>query len=154
GALADHEQNAALAVALFEAGTGYLEVLQTLMTQSGTAAYADCQRPGGRPSETLLSRVGGSLRTIAAVERLTEILASKNYARPQTTRIARARQGFRAARHRILGRASDLASCRNPLGISEGDLPLFFGDAQGSSGRYFASSDYLLALAQPAIAQA
>jgi hypothetical protein len=81
-------------------------------------------------------------------------LATKNYNRALSTKIVSARQEFRAARQRILTKAADLASCRNPLGISEQDLPLFFGDASGASGRYFASSDYLLGLASPAISQA
>jgi hypothetical protein len=37
-----------------------------------------------------------------------------------------------------------MANNRNPLGIEENDLPLYFGDATGTNSRYFASSDYLL----------
>jgi len=35
-------------------------------------------------------------------------------------------------------------SVENPLGVSESDLPLFFGDLTGTNSRFFASSDYLL----------
>src|SRR5205085_2907509 len=48
------------------------------------------------------------------------------------------------ARGRAAGAAAALLADDNPLGISEADLPLFFGDVQGTNSRYFASSDYLL----------
>jgi hypothetical protein len=39
-----------------------------------------------------------------------------------------------------------MLACKNPLGISAEDLPLYFRDPFGSSSRYFASSDYLMSL--------
>jgi hypothetical protein len=48
-----------------------------------------------------------------------------------------------------------LAACENPLGIPENDLPIYFGDVEGTNSRYFASSDYLAASwARPAVQSA
>jgi hypothetical protein len=47
-----------------------------------------------------------------------------------------------------------LQECRNPLGIEAEDLPLYFKDLSGSSARFFASSDFLMGLAQPSVDRA
>jgi hypothetical protein len=55
-----------------------------------------------------------------------------------------ARGAFLEARAAALTAAVSLRAGRNPLGIDENDLPLFFGDVSGSTSRFFASSDYLM----------
>jgi hypothetical protein len=68
---------------------------------------------------------------------------------------ARYRAGFSqylAARQRVLKTAAELGACRHPLGLSDGAVPLYFGDVLGVSGRFFAASDYLLGgWAKPAV---
>jgi hypothetical protein len=52
---------------------------------------------------------------------------------------------FAAARGRAIASIRRLGACENPLGIPEDDLPIYFGDVEGTNSRYFASSDYLAA---------
>jgi hypothetical protein len=57
-----------------------------------------------------------------------------------------------AARASAAASIGRLASCDNPLGIPENDLPIYFGDVDGTNARYFASSDYLMSSwARPAV---
>src|SRR4029079_12041697 len=66
-----------------------------------------------------------------------------------------ARDEFNVTRTRVMNAAETLRANVNPLGIPEDDIPLFFGDPNGTNSRYFASSDYLLnGWAIPAVTQA
>ncbi|MGZ3438510.1 MAG: hypothetical protein ACXVDD_03300, partial [Polyangia bacterium] len=150
---ADHEQAAALSVALFDSLVQYLNVVDAYIEIAGTAAYADCQ--AHRPvNADIRARIAASLRYAGAIERLTEMLATKNYNSVQTTKIARSRAEYRSTMARIAASANSLLECKNPLGINEQDLPLFFRDAQTTNNRYLASSDYLNTLLVPAIKDA
>jgi hypothetical protein len=51
--------------------------------------------------------------------------------------LAAARAGLRDSITRIL-------RCETPLGLSDTDVPLFFGDPTGDTNRFFAASDYLV----------
>ena len=54
-----------------------------------------------------------------------------------------------------LVQATGMITGRNPLGVEDDDVPLFFGDPVGATSRYFASSDYLLSTwAAPAVSSA
>ncbi len=60
-----------------------------------------------------------------------------------------------AVRGRAVASMRRLQACENPLGIPEDDLPIYFGDVEGTNSRYFASSDYLAASwARPAVQSA
>jgi len=59
-----------------------------------------------------------------------------------------------ATRADLVQRLASASECKNPLGMEAGDLPLYFKDPVGATSRYFASSDYLMSLAQPALASA
>ena len=60
-----------------------------------------------------------------------------------------------AARASAVGAMQKLENCENPLGVPENDLPLYFGDVEGTNSRFFASSDYLVdSWARPAVAAA
>jgi hypothetical protein len=64
-------------------------------------------------------------------------------------RFNKAKASFQAARAKLVQTSADLLACKNPLGITGDDLPLYFRDPFGSSSRYFASSDYLMSLLSP-----
>jgi hypothetical protein len=60
-----------------------------------------------------------------------------------------------AVRGRAVASMRRLQACENPLGIPEDDLPIYFGDVEGTNSRYFASSDYLSASwARPSVQSA
>jgi len=60
-----------------------------------------------------------------------------------------------AIRSRAVSSIARLGACENPLSIPEDDLPIYFGDVEGTNSRYFASSDYLAASwARPAVQSA
>lgn len=73
---------------------------------------------------------------------------------PWAQRYTDAVAGARGVRARVLERATRLAACSNPLGIDDSDLPLYFRDPVSDDGRYFASSDYMLSLADGAVLRA
>jgi hypothetical protein len=60
---------------------------------------------------------------------------------PWYSRWDNARKSYLRVRRELADQA--LADA-NPLGISENDLPLFFGDLSGTNSRFFAASDYLI----------
>jgi hypothetical protein len=49
-----------------------------------------------------------------------------------------------AVRDRVVAKLDGLSRCENPSGLAEREVPLYFGDVEGNSSRFFASSDYLL----------
>jgi hypothetical protein len=55
-----------------------------------------------------------------------------------------ARSAYLAARVAATQAAVELRHGKNPLGIQDDDIPLFFGDLTGTNSRFFASSDYLM----------
>ena len=60
-----------------------------------------------------------------------------------------------SVRSRAVADMVRLQACENPLGVPEDDLPIYFGDVEGTNSRYFASSDYLAASwARPAVQSA
>lgn len=60
-----------------------------------------------------------------------------------------------SVRSRAVATMTRLSACENPLGVPEDDLPIYFGDVEGTNSRYFASSDYLAASwARPAVQSA
>ena len=73
---------------------------------------------------------------------------------PWTERYTTTRDGLAAVRARVIQNAAIVSECRNPLGIEENDIPLYFRDVSGGSSQYFASSDYLMELATNAWARA
>jgi hypothetical protein len=74
---------------------------------------------------------------------------------PWEDRYAGAKAELASVRSQLLAEGLALRTGENPLGIDEDDLPLFFGDPQGTNSRFFASSDYLLSTwAAPAVAGA
>ena len=70
-------------------------------------------------------------------------------------RFADAMLELSAMRSRAAAAMRRLQACENPFGIPEDDLPIYFGDVEGTNSRYFASSDYLAASwARPAVQSA
>lgn len=71
------------------------------------------------------------------------------------TRYEEAMSELAAARGRAVASLQRLQACENPLAIPDDDLPIYFGDVEGTNSRYFASSDYLAASwARPAVQSA
>jgi hypothetical protein len=154
GVLAEHEQNTNLSIALYQALGRYLEVVQTLIEQTAIDSYTACRVDPTSANAELRERLGAALRYAAAVEQLTASIEARETDATRALKARDARHEFRAIQARVIGAIAALGSCKNPLGLNDDELPLFFGDAQGSNGRFFASSDYLLGLTTPEITTA
>jgi hypothetical protein len=140
---AHHEQYDSLAIAMQETLRTQMELAEVLVQRAA--------RAGDR---SVLSTVGVLLRTRQAIVPLVKDLVARAVAHAEATsapapawlmRYERARGAAEAAGSRLLAAADALQSGRNPLGIEDSDLPLYFyGTPPGAGDRFFAISDYLL----------
>lgn len=143
-AVADHAQPVGLPVAL----------LRTLEVQLGLTrtALEDAAR---RNDRTVLASAGRMFRTASLAEAVARHLfdrasAAATVSRPLRWRDAwgRALRSYETTRDSAVAAAAALEEGRNPLGVEESDLPLyFFGGETGPSARFSAVSDYLLGAA-------
>lgn len=153
---ADDEQPHGLAVPLVDTAMLHVELLVRAATAAQLGAYDQC-RGGGSSwiAEAMLARIGSGLRHAATAEALAMSLSARAVGAPWATKLASSLDQLVAVRAELVRRGTDLATCRHPLGISEDQVPLYFGDVSGDSSRFFAASDYLMeAWASPAVAQA
>lgn len=143
-AVADHAQPVGVPVAM----------LRTLEVQLGLtrSVLEDAAR---RNDRTVLPNAGRMLRTASLAEALARHLfdrasAAATVSRPLRWRDAwgRALRSYETARDATVATAAALEEGRNPLGVEEADLPLyFFGGETSPSARFSAVSDYLLGAA-------
>lgn len=143
-AMADHAQPVGLAVAM----------LRTLEVQLGLTrtVLEDAAR---RNDRTALVNAGRMFRTASLAEALARHLFDRassvaTLQRPLRWRDAfgRALRSYETTRDSAVAAAAALEEGRNPLGVEESDLPLyFFGGETGPSARFSAVSDYLLGAA-------
>jgi len=131
------------------------ELLKTLETQVELAALL-VERAQFTRDVTALEHAGSALRSVAVLYPMAlELHARAKEACPASCNSApepawdstyqKHRAGFLNAIDRLLASARALREGGNPLGIDEGDLPLYFlGTDAAPDGRYFAVSDYLL----------
>jgi hypothetical protein len=149
-----NEQAAALPVHLVEAASADLDLLSEYIEAERGAMYEECYLGGASPArERVTRRAGENLRLVALVEGEAAHLAEL----PQVS-TAPWYPRYRAAHRLLAGRrakaikALQLATeCKNPLGISEDDLPLFVGEEVGPTAKFFASSRFLTAKAREEI---
>jgi hypothetical protein len=74
---------------------------------------------------------------------------------PWQDRYDRARGEVDAARAALMRELTPVVACEDPFGIAPSAVPLYFGDPVGTTGKFFAASDYLLnTWALPAVARA
>jgi hypothetical protein len=66
----------------------------------------------------------------------------------------KAKTALAAARAELGESIGAVSTCRNPLGIEDEDLPLYFKDVLGDVSRYFAASDFLFTEAENALNRA
>jgi hypothetical protein len=164
------EQQFGPAPALLELATAHYNALEFYARMVAQRTYEDTVN-GIVPTElkTRLARFGDGLRFASSVERLSAELYEKSeaiipcgadadcaesgagecvdgtcVASRWTERWLSARSALSAARSRAVAMGAVMATGENPLGVSENDLPLFFGDLTGTNSRFFASSDYLM----------
>lgn len=129
-------------------GTGVpVAMVDTLRAQLGLARslIEDAAR---RQDRTVLVNVGHLFRVLGLAEVLARRLAERSFAQgtpawAQTWE--RSLRAYEQSRDDTLTAAIALQRGANPLGIEDGDLPLyFFGGATDPSARFSAVSDYLL----------
>jgi hypothetical protein len=169
----NHEQQYGLPPQLLEAATAYLRLAKEYLNERLLEGYGQMIE-GSLPESvaTALQRVGYSFRMAASVEAAAAALM--DVARPAergctketeavdcpgsscstrdgshgicvgekwVERWNAARRAYHRVRRELVEKAM---AAQNPLGISENDLPLFFGDLTGTNSRFFAASDYLI----------
>jgi hypothetical protein len=66
----------------------------------------------------------------------------------------KASSALAAARASLGESIAAVSTCKNPLGIEDEDLPLYFKDVLGDVSRYFAASDFLFTEAEAALGRA
>lgn len=153
---ADHEQNIGLPVFVTEGLAAHMLLVTDYVHSVHASAYGECF--DGAPSQetrTGLKRAQRAMHYANAVSETWDSLVAASATPTWQVRWNQAQIEFQSARSRAWSAIRDLASCREPGTISERDVPLFFGDAQTTSARYFAASDYLLSgWAVPAVQSA
>ncbi|MFH0903223.1 MAG: dickkopf-related protein [Pseudomonadota bacterium] len=143
----DHEQGVGLSVGIVETASVHLALLEAYLLRTLRHAYVSCSAGIPHPErDRALAMLARTLRLTAA----TETIASEIYRKAATSGTVGWKERFEAARAehsaqfaKAVAAGNMLERCINPLGISDDELPLFFGDPVGESGRFFASSDYL-----------
>jgi hypothetical protein len=134
-----------LPVVMVEGLNQQLRLLRAYLQEAALDAYASSSSAPNAARDHALVRYSEAIRTIYLVEGV----AADMYARvgsgvAWSDRYLTARDELQALRQDVQRAAIALSRGSNPLGIDEDDLPIFFGDPQGTNSRYFASSDYLM----------
>jgi len=153
---ASQDQWLPLPVLMIEGLNQELRLLRAYLEQARLTTYAADATGANSARDQVLARYGTTIRLMYLIEGVAGNLWASNYpplgAWDRWWTAVHEMQGLREDVRRIAG---GLSSGRNPLGIEEDDLPIFFGDPQGTNSQYFASSDYLVnQWALPAVAAA
>lgn len=152
-----HDETVGLPVTLLQTTAAYLRLVDTYMQNRWAQTYGSCSM--GSRSAPIFQQVrtvaSAALRINIALEALAEDLyqtATCGGRRPcahseplrwdDAWKTARAE--LTAARLKLNVSLRDILGCQNPTGISDDNLPLYFGDVSGDNARFFAASDYLL----------
>ena len=138
-----------LSVWLLRTATAHLGLAETLIDRLQMQAYNGCQAGSGAtadPAQEVRDRMGIALRYARAAEAIARmrLFPASDPAFAE----------LYSAEARVTKRLVSMGDCTNPLGVSEDDVPLFFGDVTGNVGRFFASSTNLLGLAGDAASTA
>jgi hypothetical protein len=164
------EQPYGLAPAILEAMTAHWGLLQSYLEEVDTETYSASMEASKQTSnirgerkrlaaarDKALDRYGRAFRYGTVAESVARLFWERANQGGQEVgwsgRWMRAQSELLAAKSRAATKAASIALVKNPLGIEEDDVPLFFGDVTGTNSRFFASSDYLLNVwAAPAVA--
>ncbi len=154
----DFDRTVALPVSLVNAITAAYDLAEAHLSDTRFETYLECKDGGASTARNeAISQTSSLTRTLEA----DEVLAAQLWALAQSGgapswagKWTEAVDRLNLARSRALAAMEDLRRCKNPLGIPENYVPLFFGDLNGTNSRYFGSSDYLLAQARALITDA
>jgi hypothetical protein len=153
---ASQDQWLPLPVTEIEAVNQELRLLGAYLSQAALASYSADPTAPNPTRDKALTRYGTTMRLIYLVEgAASDLYSSGSTTSAQNDRWNAAISEMHGLREDIRRQASQLSLGRNPLGIDENDLPIYFGDPAGVNSQYFASSDYLVnQWASPAVTAA
>lgn len=119
--------------------------LQDAVAAVGSLLEHRLERASLERDPTGLDAAGELGPTLALLGHLAERLAGRAPDAEWSARYVGARERAVRIRRAVGSRAAAFVAGRNPLGIEDEDLPLyFFGDETGAGGRFSAVSDFLL----------
>jgi hypothetical protein len=154
----DFDRSVALPISLANTITSAYDLVEAQLSDARFETYMECRGGGASTARNeALSQTSALTRTLEADEVLLAqlwALAQSGGAPGWATKWTEAIDRLNVARARALTAMEDLRACKNPLGIPDNYVPLFFGDLNGTNARYFGSSDYLLAQARGLISDA
>jgi hypothetical protein len=143
-----------------DALTGFLRVVQSDLENALLESYVDGAGGETAAKRDALVRYGNAVRMVVQLEALSKRIyemqstsGSSGWVRPRwQNRWSSALSELHTQMNSVQSAALKLVTNANPLGVPDGDTPIFFGDVAGTNSRYFASSDYLLGTwAEPAV---
>jgi hypothetical protein len=148
------QQATGVPVQILDAASATADLLASYVDAERSAMYDACYQGGSAPLSTAMTgRVGRALRFIyLAEDRAAKLMPGA--APPWLASYQARKTELEAKRRKVVDALRTAASCINPLGITEDDLPLFHGQTVGASERFFASSRYLVARAKEQITAA
>jgi hypothetical protein len=141
------EQATGLAVHLVEAVGADLNLLAAYLDAERAVSYGECFQGGQSPArDRARLRAGRNLRLAAVLEAEASHLAGAPgaTAAPWFARYQSSQTVLAGKRARAVQQLQRLVECKNPLNISEEELPLFVGQSVGAAERFFASTRFLL----------
>jgi hypothetical protein len=146
------EQATGLAAHILDAASAHADLLAAYVEAERSAMYDACYLGAPSPArEAVLGRVGRALRLIYLAEKRAAELVPTHAPPAWMARYQASRTDLAGKRRKVVDALRSLEECSNPLGITEEDLPLYHGEAVGSSERFFASSRYLAGRARSEI---
>jgi hypothetical protein len=153
---AHQDQWVGLPAIILEGINQELRLLRAFLEDAALAAYVPDPTATNAARDAALGRYSDTMRLLYLVEGIAnKVYGTLTTPPPWADRWNTARDELIGLREDVRRTAAALARGGNPLGIEEDDLPIFFGDPQGTNSRYFASSDYLVGQwAVPAVATA
>lgn len=156
-ALPGNEQATGLGVHVLEAAAADLNLLDAYVRAERNIVYPQCLAGQHDALDAMLARAGRNLRTVAVLEDEAASWASIPgvASAPWFPRFQADWKELDGRRIKVMSSLESAATCKNPLGIEEEDLPLFRGAAGSSADeRFFASSRFLRAAAEVEVARA
>jgi hypothetical protein len=145
------EQAASLAVHIVEAASAQLDLVAEYVAAERAQIYPRCVRGlASDARDRALSRAGRNVRLIGVLEEEARLLARAPgaTAAPWYARYLADLTSLAAKRNKVMATLQDTATCQNPLGISEQEIPLYVGNAVGPTDKFFAGSRFLASQAQ------
>lgn len=154
-----HEQTYGLPPLLLEGVISHLHLVTDYIKYEADRTYADPNAALRRAK--VLARQATALRSVVIMRALAQSVFDRAKAScadkcvlDWEPRWNNAVAAYIAAFQEAATEAQLYRLGRNPLGVGEEDLPLYFGDVTGTNSKFFAGSDYLIKTqARPAVAE-